>query len=75
MLMNMMQIIIDIKYINFQHMRIFRNEAIKFCLDNHIKFFDFSGFNPNAKKLTKDFNIISKSKFNGEIKYLKLIDS
>jgi len=66
----------DIKYTNFSTHDILRNEAIKFCLDNQIRFFDFSGFNPNAKKGTKGFNIkFSKSKFNGNIKYLKLIDN
>lgn len=67
---------LNIKYINFSTHDILRNEAIKFCLDRNIKFFDFSGFNPNAKKGSKEFNIkFSKSKFNGNPKYIKLINS
>lgn len=67
---------LKIKKINFSTHDILRNEAVKYCLDNNIKFFDFSGFNPNAKKYSKDSNIsFSKSKFNGNSKYFKLINN
>ena len=68
--------LINYKKIKFSTHDILRDEAIKYCLNNDINFFDFSGFNPYSKKGTKEYNIkFSKSKFNGKIKNFKLLNN
>ena len=62
------------KYFNLN--KILRDEAIKYCLNNCINFFDFSRFNTHSKKHTKKYSIkFSKSKFNGKLKNFKLLNN
>lgn len=62
--------------LNFSLHDILRDKAIKFAINNDIKFYDFSGFNPSPNVNTKDYNItFSKSKFNGKIVEFSLINT